>query len=132
MRQQKYEFIAHLSSPILTYACETWTTSKLNENKLDIFERRVLRRIFGGICENGIWRKRYNHELYQLYKNISASATVKIHRLRWAGHIIRADDAYPPKRILVGQPQQNRKRGRPRLRWVEGVDSDAAELGIRC
>lgn len=31
-----------------------------NEALLDIFERKVLRNIFGAVNENGQWRRRYN------------------------------------------------------------------------
>jgi hypothetical protein len=33
-------------------------------NMLQIFERRILRMIYGPINDNGIWRTRYNNELY--------------------------------------------------------------------
>jgi hypothetical protein len=33
---------------------------------LRIFERRILRIIYGPIKENGIWKSRYNHELHQI------------------------------------------------------------------
>jgi hypothetical protein len=35
---------------------------------LQIFERRILRRIYGPIKDNGIWRSRYNDEFYKSYK----------------------------------------------------------------
>jgi len=49
-----------------TYATETWTTTKNDERRLNIFERKVLHRIFGPICERGQWQKRYNRELEEL------------------------------------------------------------------
>jgi len=48
------------------YATETWTTTKNDERRLSIFERKVLHRIFGPICERGQWQKRYNRELEEL------------------------------------------------------------------
>jgi len=33
--------------PIAIYACETWATTKIDEQKLARFERKVLRQIFG-------------------------------------------------------------------------------------
>jgi hypothetical protein len=35
-----------LIRPVLTYASETWTVSEINEWKLSMFERKVLRCIF--------------------------------------------------------------------------------------
>jgi hypothetical protein len=55
-----------LVRPVLTYASETWTLSKIDERLLSVFERRILRCIFGTVQKNGVWRKRYNYELYEL------------------------------------------------------------------
>jgi hypothetical protein len=40
-----------------------------DENMLRIFERRMLRRMYGPIKENDIWRSRYNHELINYIMN---------------------------------------------------------------
>jgi hypothetical protein len=49
------------------YGSESWPLSKKHENLLQIFKRRILRRIYGPINEGGIWKIRYNNELYKLY-----------------------------------------------------------------
>jgi hypothetical protein len=41
-----------------------WPLTRKDENMLPVFERRTLRKIYGLIKENNIWRSRYNHELY--------------------------------------------------------------------
>jgi len=56
-----------LIRPVLTHASETWTVSKANERRLSLFERKVLRFIFGAKQENEIWRKRYNYELNEIF-----------------------------------------------------------------
>jgi len=56
-------------------------------NHLGVFERKILRRIYGPICEGAIWRSRYNEELYRLYDEIDLVTTIRIIRLRWAGHL---------------------------------------------
>ena len=42
--------------PIVTYASETWVLKETIIQKLLVFERKVLRRIFGPTKENQIWR----------------------------------------------------------------------------
>ena len=43
--------------PIITYCCETWVLKGTVKNKLMIFERKVLRKIFGPTKErDGTWR----------------------------------------------------------------------------
>jgi hypothetical protein len=45
--------------PVALYASETWPLTKNNEIALNTFERKILRKIYGPIQENGTWRKRY-------------------------------------------------------------------------
>jgi hypothetical protein len=59
---------------VLTYASETWTLSKTNERLLSLFERKVLRCIFGAKQENGAWRNRYSYELYEMPVPVAARA----------------------------------------------------------
>jgi hypothetical protein len=40
----------------LAYGCETGVLSKCDENVLRVFERKILRAIFGPRNENGEWR----------------------------------------------------------------------------
>jgi hypothetical protein len=49
------------------YGAETWVLSKADELRIGVFERKILRRIYGPICEEATWRSRYNEELYHLY-----------------------------------------------------------------
>jgi hypothetical protein len=43
--------------PIETYACETWVLKETIKNKLMVFERKTLRRIFSPTKErDGTWR----------------------------------------------------------------------------
>ena len=41
--------------PVVTYACETWTLKETITNRLMVFERKVLRKIYGPTKENVIW-----------------------------------------------------------------------------
>jgi hypothetical protein len=52
--------------------------SKKEESAINLFERKILRRIYGPTKENGIWRIIYNRELYKLYKEPDISVTIKL------------------------------------------------------
>jgi hypothetical protein len=58
------------------------------ELHLGVFDRKILRRIYGPICEEDIWKSRYNDEVYQLYGETDLVTAIKKTRLRWAGHIV--------------------------------------------
>jgi hypothetical protein len=52
---------------VATYECEAWTLTNQYEQYLRIFERRILREIFGPVQnEDGYWRIRMNYELNKL------------------------------------------------------------------
>ncbi len=45
---------------VVTFGLETCTLTTKNDQKLEVFERKVLRRIYGPVNDNGQWRKLYN------------------------------------------------------------------------
>jgi hypothetical protein len=51
------------------YGCETWSVTLREEHRLRVFEKRVLRRIFGSKKDEvtGEWRRLHNEELNDLY-----------------------------------------------------------------
>jgi hypothetical protein len=66
--------------------------NEVEEEKLRIFERKVLHKISGSIqCENGVWTIRTN-EVYNLYGKEDIIKVIKSQRLRWWGHIRRMED----------------------------------------
>ena len=120
-----------LIKPVLMYGAETWVLSKVDELRLGVLDRKILRRIYGPICEGATWKSRYNEELYHLYDETDLVTTVRIIRLRWAGHIVRMQDNLPCKKITLDKPEGRRQVGRPNLRWMDGVVMDAERLGVR-
>jgi hypothetical protein len=69
--------------------------------------------------------------LYRLHDETDLVTTVKITRLRWAGHILRMQDNLPCNKITLDKPESRRRVGRLNLRWMDGVMKDAEILGIR-
>jgi hypothetical protein len=57
---------------------------------LKVFEKRVLRKIFGPkVEEDGSWRKLHNDELHILYSTSNAFMVIISQRMRWAGRVAR-------------------------------------------
>jgi hypothetical protein len=117
--------------PVLTYASKTWTLSKTDEKLLSVFERRILKCIFGAVQENGVWRKRYNHELYELFNEPDIVKYIKINRLGWAGHVIHMDNNRTVEKVFNTKPIGIRKTGRLKLRWEDDVIQDIKTLGVK-
>ncbi|PNF32430.1 hypothetical protein B7P43_G04894 [Cryptotermes secundus] len=63
----------------------------MEEQRLRVFQRRVLRRIFGPKRDEvtGCWRKLHNEELHNLYSSPSIIIMMKSRRMRWAGYVAR-------------------------------------------
>jgi hypothetical protein len=97
---------------------------KSDEGKLMIFEIRILRRIYGATCENGAWRIKYNDELYSLRKDLDIVRVIKVARIRWLGYVVRMEQNSPCKEVAFSQHEGSRKKGRPKLRWLDSVLKD--------
>ena len=72
--------------------------------KLLIFDRKILRRIFGPTKENKIWRIKSNDELDKLIKHENIVNYIKAQRLSWFGHVQRMPETRAAKRNLNGIP----------------------------
>jgi hypothetical protein len=105
-----------LIRPVVLYGSESWILTKADEEKLRTCERRVLRRIYGPTCENGMWRIKYSDELNGLYKDLDIVRVIKVATLRWLGHLVRMEKNSPCQKITFSQPQGSRRKGKPKLR----------------
>ena len=102
--------------------------TKEDERQLGIWERKVLRRIFGPVNENDNWRIRTNKELHNLYQDIDLVTLIKTQRIKWLGHVNRMQNCRKPKRALEGKPGGKRKRGIPHLRRLDRVECNLGKL----
>jgi hypothetical protein len=61
------------------------------EQRLRVFENRVLRRIFGPKRDEvmGEWRKLHDEELHGLYFSPSIIIIINSRRMSWVGHVAR-------------------------------------------
>jgi hypothetical protein len=55
--------------PVVLYGCETWSLTLREQQRLRVFENRVLRRIFQPKINEATreWRRLHNEELNGLY-----------------------------------------------------------------
>jgi len=73
----------------LTCASGTWKLTKRDRKQMNIFERKVYRRILGPVYDNEKenWMILTNKEIYAVVKKPTISETVRLDRLRWFGHV---------------------------------------------
>ncbi|GFX15440.1 uncharacterized protein TNCV_3303691 [Trichonephila clavipes] len=75
--------------------------------------------------------ERLNLELYRSYKESDIVNFIKILRIKWAGHVIRINEDRTTKKVFNAQPIGTRKKGRPNLRRIDGLEKDLLVLRTR-
>jgi hypothetical protein len=78
-----------LMLPVVLYGCGTCSLTLREEQRLRVFENRVLGRIFGpkGDEATGEWRRLHNEELNDLYSSPNIVRVIKRRGMRWAGSV---------------------------------------------
>jgi hypothetical protein len=72
-----------------------------------------------------------NYELNELIGNADIVGFIKSRRIAWLAHVMRIDNKKTPKRILQCKPVGTRTRGRPRKRWIAGIEENLQIMGVR-
>lgn len=77
---------------IVLYTYGAWASNKSEENKLMIFVRKFLGKIFGS-KKNNEWgyKIRPNRKLTTLFNDPNIMVTLKSQRINWAEHVWRAE-----------------------------------------
>ena len=113
--------------PIVTYASEKWVLKETVIQKLLVFERNILRRIFGPTKENQVWRIKTNEELDKLIKHKNIVKCIKAQKISWFGHAQRMPDTRTVKKIFKWKPLTKRSQGRPKYRWEDNIKQDICQ-----
>jgi hypothetical protein len=88
---------------------------KEDENILQRFERKIIRRICGPVRQGRGWRIRNNEEIDNIIRKKDIVRFVKSRRIIWIGHVERTEDSRTPKRVMREKLYTRRKRGRPKF-----------------
>jgi hypothetical protein len=117
--------------PIVTYASETWMLKESIIQKLLVFERILLSRIFGPTKENQIWRIKTNEALDKLIKRRNIVNYIKAQRLSWFGHTQRMPDTRTVKKIFQWNPLTKRSQGIPKYRWEDSIKQNVCQMKVK-
>ncbi|GFV43983.1 uncharacterized protein TNCV_2226651 [Trichonephila clavipes] len=83
--------------------------SRTDLNMISIYERKILRSLFGGIQENET-RRRSSLELYRSHKEFDIVNFIKIQRIKWTAHVIRVNEDRTTKKVFRVQPIGTRRK----------------------
>ncbi|KAJ4443966.1 hypothetical protein ANN_05755 [Periplaneta americana] len=120
--------------PVVLHGCETWTLTLRDEQRLRVFENKMLRKIFGAKRGEvtGERRKLDNTELHALYSSPDIIRNIKSRRLRWAGHVAHMGESRNAYRVLVGRPEGKRPIEKPMAGICEGGNEPPSSLKAIC
>ena len=71
-----------------------------------------------------MWRIRNNEELNRSIKGEDIIKFIEAQRIGWLGHVKRMKVGTMSRKMMEGRLFIERRRGRPRLRWLDDVVAD--------
>ena len=112
--------------PVVMYACESWTVKKAECRKIDAFELWCWKRLL-----RIPWTARKSNQsiLKEIIPGCSLGGLMLKLKLQYFGHLMwRADSL--EKTLMLGGTGGRRRRGRQRMRWLDGI-TDSMGMGLR-
>ena len=112
--------------PVVMYGCESWTVKKAERRRIDAFELWCWRRLL-----RVPWTARRSNQsiLKEISPGISLEGMTLKLKLQYFGHLMQGVDSLE-KTLMLGGIGGRRRRGRQRMRWLDGVaDSMGVSLG---
>ena len=98
------------------YGCESWTVKKAERRRIDAFELWCWRRLL-----RVPWTaRRSSHSILKISPGISLEGMMLKLKLQYFGHLMWRVDSME-KALMLGRIGCRRKRGRQRMRWLEGI-----------
>lgn len=111
--------------PAMLYATETLPLASRHVRKLETTEMKMCRWTCGHTRKDHV----RNDDIRNRLEVENISVLCKKSRLRWYGHVKRRDPGYVGRYTLEMDPPGKRKKGRPKLRWLDCVSSDLKDIG---
>ena len=107
------------------YGCESWTVKKAEHQTIDAFELWCWRRLL-----RVPWTARRSNQsiLKEISPRISLEGLMLKLKLQYFGHLMRRVDSLE-KTLMVGGIVGRRRRGRPRMRWLDGI-TDSMDVSL--
>ena len=110
--------------PVVMYGCESWTVKKAERQRIDAFEMWCWRRLL-----RVPWTaRRSNQAILKISPGCSLVGLMLNLKLQYFAHLMQRADSFE-KTLMLGKIE-GRKRGRQRMRWLDGItDSMDVSLG---
>ena len=111
--------------PVVPYGCESWTIKKAERQRIDAFELWCWRRLLRVPWTAG----RSNQSiLKEISPGCSLEGLMLKLKLQYFGQLTRRVDSLE-KTLMLGGIGSRRRRGRPRMRWLDGI-TDSMDVSL--
>ena len=103
--------------PVVMYGCESWTIKKAKCWRIDAFELWCFKRLL-----KVPWTARRSNQsiLKEINPEHSLEGLLLKLKLQYSVHLIRKASSLE-KALMIGKTEGRRRRGRQRIRWVDGI-----------
>ena len=105
--------------PILIFGSECWTFTKRLEQQITTANMKVIR-IIQGVTR---WDRTINEDLYKQSNMLPIVQVINKNKLRWFGHVMKKEEEPTLRVVMKLKRKGNIPRGRPRLRYLDNIDS---------
>ena len=113
------------SATVVTYGCESWTVKKAEHRRIDAFELWCWIRL---LRVPGIARRSNQSILKEISPGCSLEGLMLKLKLQSFSHLMRRADSLE-KTLMLGKIEGRRRRGRQRMRWLDGI-TDSVDVGL--
>ena len=113
----KVRLVKAMVFPVVMYGCHSWTVKQAEHHRIDVFELWCWRRLL-----RVPWTARRSNQsiLNKISPGCSLEGLMLKLKLQYFGHLVRRVDSWE-KTLMLGGIEGRRRRGRPRMRWLDGI-----------
>ena len=121
----KVRLVKAMVFPVVMYGCESWTVKQAERRRIDAFELWCWTRLLRVSWTAG----RSNQSiLKEISPGCSLEGMMLKLKLQYFGHLMRRADSLE-KTLMLGGIGGRRRRGRPRMRWLDGI-MDSMDMSL--
>ena len=121
----KVHLVKAMVFPVVMYGCESWTIKKVEHWRIDAFELWCWRRLL-----RVPWTSRRSNQsiLNEISPEYSLEGLMLKLKLQYFGNLMRRIDLFE-KILMLGKIEGRRRRGRQRIRWLDGI-TDSMDMSL--